>query len=304
MKKTEFDRLMERYLLGQVTEDERVKIERWLDLVKTDNQSGLELSRDDEEKIFRQITAENNKDIVMPSRSSGSWIRIAASIAVALLTGYGAYLGLPGKRVADVSNKIILNDGTILWSRGESKVAFSQTEETRDLIFQGNALFEVAKDPSRPFVIHCGTSVIRVVGTSFNLFTNGDSLSIGVLTGKVRFIRDEKTVELQPTQQLSAGKRIEQNILDATELKTVIDGTEYNMEFANTALSDVLNRVGKKFNIRFAIDDPRTTRCRVTADFTDQSLATTLEMITEVLDVKYSRTGNVITIAGAGCPTP
>lgn len=56
MEKSDFDRLMERYLKNEVSEDERVKIEAWLEVMKTDDNTDLELSRKDEDRIFQKLT--------------------------------------------------------------------------------------------------------------------------------------------------------------------------------------------------------------------------------------------------------
>ena len=44
MQKSDFDQLMERYVTGKVSEQERKKIEAWLDVMKTEDNTDLELS--------------------------------------------------------------------------------------------------------------------------------------------------------------------------------------------------------------------------------------------------------------------
>jgi hypothetical protein len=51
MEKSEFDRLLERYLNDDVTEQERKKVEAWLDISKTKGTGGFELSKEAEEAI-------------------------------------------------------------------------------------------------------------------------------------------------------------------------------------------------------------------------------------------------------------
>ena len=53
--------------------------------------------------------------------------------------------------------------------------------------------------------------------------------------------------------------------------------------------------------MKINIEKGQAGQCRITADFTDHSLESTLQMITEVLDVEYARNGNAVIISGRGC---
>ena len=98
MEKSNFDQLLQRYLTGQVTEQERVKIEAWLDVMKTRNTTDdLELSKDDEDKLFRKITSNTDSvaDVIslVPEKRKGLsfWLKIAATfllVAIASYTGF------------------------------------------------------------------------------------------------------------------------------------------------------------------------------------------------------------------------
>ena len=48
MANTNFDNLLKRYLKGETSEEETIKIEAWLDIMKTENTDHLELSEEDE----------------------------------------------------------------------------------------------------------------------------------------------------------------------------------------------------------------------------------------------------------------
>ena len=90
MEKSNFDDLIQRYVTGQVSEQERIKMDTWLDIMKGVNTSDLDLSPEDEEKLYRKITS--SKSTVEEIRAFRPWERhIATSMAAA---------GVPWKEVS------------------------------------------------------------------------------------------------------------------------------------------------------------------------------------------------------------
>jgi ferric-dicitrate binding protein FerR (iron transport regulator) len=320
MEKSDFDRLLERYLNDKVTEQERIKIEAWLDVAKTKAASDTELSKEAEDRLFRKITG--NLDSIdelvtlAPSRKRidiSQWIlRIAAALLVVAVVAYGArYVreesGKPSQILSGVqTEKLILNDGSLVWLRGDSKLVYYEKpdEGIRYSKLQGEALFEVAKDPERPFIIQCGDVRLKVLGTSFSVKTGVGQLELKVLTGKVNLSteKDDLTVDVAPNEQvIYRGGVIEKHTLTKDIVAAVIENTEYNMRFSNVAMEEVFRKIEKKFDIKVRFANPSIERCRITADLTDQSLESTLQMVTEVLDVTYRRNGKEVTFVGDGC---
>lgn len=310
---------MQRYLEGKASEQERIKIEAWLEVMKTQNNTNLELSKADEEKLFQKITSAttNVKDVVSfkPTQvnKNTSWaLQMAAAVAILVSLSYILWdYTNPKNNALEVSSqngveKIILQDGTIVWLQQGSKLSYfeKKQEGTRHTNFQGEALFEVAKDAAHPFIITCGNTNLRVLGTSFSLKSVNDSLQLAVLTGKVSVSSGPsgETVEVSANEKAIVVKNeVKKLQLGRTEVSTLTVNTEYNMQFDNTSLAEVAERISKKFNVEVNISNEKARACRITADFTDLSLQSTLKLITEVLDVNYTQNDNKTTITGNGC---
>ncbi len=320
MQKSDFDKLLERYLAGQVSEQERIKIEVWLEVMKTKDTSNLELSKEDEDKLFGKISAsaDNVDEIIalagkeaIPAR--GWVLRIAAAVLIVASVSYTAwYLAHKTPGFLEIASKkgiekIILNDGSLVWLRAGGRLVYYEKREEgiRYAELNGEALFEVAKDMSHPFVIRCGEASIRVVGTSFSVRTVSDSLELKVLTGTVEFspATNKAGVDVEPNERLvyKVNGEMEKFSMDKKEVPAIVADTEYNMLFTNGTLEEVMKSISKKFDVAIELTDTRAGKCRITADFTDHSLESTLKMITEVLDVTYTRNGSDIKISGTGC---
>lgn len=81
---------------------------------------------------------------------------------------------------------INLADGSTLILNADSRVRvrYSETERTIDLE-EGQALFKVAKNPSRPFVVRSGEASVRAVGTQFDVYRKSTGTIVTVVEGKV-----------------------------------------------------------------------------------------------------------------------
>ncbi len=305
MEKSNFDDLLERYLANRVTEEERTRLETWLEVMKSEDTRDLELSAADEERLFQNIIAsrDNTADIKALNpykRDSGKWtIRIASAVAILAIASVALWFAFQSD-----TQKLILDDGSIVWLQRDSHFSFANQPGERLATLSGEALFEVAKDPTRPFRIQYQDVTVEVVGTSFRLKT-GDSVKLTVLTGKVHVssLRDTIGIDITSNEKIvyaPTGLVQRSTLLPQEKVETVAN-TEYALDFTNIALAEVVNKLSKKFEVRITIENADAARCRLTIDLTDQSLTNALDRIAEVLHIEYRKDKDSFTISGSGC---
>lgn len=317
MGKSNFDQLLERYLTGQVTEAERIKLEAWLDERKTEGDVDLELSKEDEEKIFQRITSIHDlkKPLTRKKTRGLPLLKIAASLLIVIMASYAAWM-LFSKQSLNTPfairpgiERLILNDGTIIWLRENSHVTYYEKQEGnttyRYATLKGEGLFEVAKDEARPFIIESGEVKIRVVGTSFHLKANANDVALSLLTGKVTMYAttNNNSMDVVPHEKvmyLGQGQ-FEKVSLSEAEAEAVMDDTDYKLAFADAPMSRVIERLEQKFGVEINVDHAQIRRCRVNLDLTDRSLEKSLQLITDVLPVEFTIAGNVVRLTGSGC---
>jgi ferric-dicitrate binding protein FerR (iron transport regulator) len=312
MEKSNFDQLLNRYLTGEVSEQERLKIEGWLQVMQTEKKEDLTLSQDDEDKLFDKITSNLEIDMevqTVPKQKPAHtlWVRMAAGLLILITASFGIwYVSQLGKASrSQRTQKLILQDGSLVWLRGESTINYyEKVDGVRYTELDGEALFEVKKDVSHPFIIQAGSVTLKVLGTSFRVRSMGDSMQLNVLTGKVSLSSniDSVGLEVMPKEKVfySRGK-FSKTSMDNKELSALTADTEYVMDFSNATLADVAQRLEEKFDVDIKLKEPTAGRCHITADLTDQSLETSLNMIGEVLEVTYSKTDKTYVLHGQGC---
>ena len=90
--------------------------------------------------------------------------------------------------VTDIGERrsITLADGSTvdLNARSKLRIDFSQSERRVELL-DGQALFQVAKDKNRPFIVASGAATVRAVGTQFDVYRKDSGITVTVLEGRV-----------------------------------------------------------------------------------------------------------------------
>jgi len=87
--------------------------------------------------------------------------------------------------------EIRLADGSMLRLNGATRIDVRLAADRRDVrLVAGEAFFDVAHDPARPFIVHAGASEARVLGTAFDVNLMHDQVGLSVYRGAVRFGMD------------------------------------------------------------------------------------------------------------------
>lgn len=115
---------------------------------------------------------------------------LAAAAAIVLSIGAVAWWNAEQHPLyaTDVGERrsITLADGSTvdLNARSRLRIDFSKNERRVELL-AGQALFQVAKDSTRPFIVASGTATVRAVGTQFDVYRKDSGTTVTVLEGRV-----------------------------------------------------------------------------------------------------------------------
>jgi transmembrane sensor len=117
-------------------------------------------------------------------------------------------------------DSVQLSDRSVIFLNSDSRIETAYTEsERRVILLYGEATFEVAQAPDRPFVVESGATRIIVTGTEFAVRREGESTTVTVLEGEVIVESDYSAYHgvagapdggARPVQQhhLSSGKKL------------------------------------------------------------------------------------------------
>lgn len=208
-----FLELLQRYIDGTCSPEEKQVMDYWYSLLGQDAQPSTlpkgQLENLLWEKIQDRIRAEDNAHQQTAVRRwwQSPYTRLSAAASIALIAGFtywftlnrpaetlhweGAPITLSGMHQEENSSSgsrvIKLEDGSQVTLGRNSRVQFPQpfARNQRVIYLTGNAFFEVTKDPKRPFKVYTGSLLTKVVGTSFSIRSAASHLEVAVITGKV-----------------------------------------------------------------------------------------------------------------------
>lgn len=211
------------------------------------------------------------------------------------------------------STRILLEPG----SRIHFKVPFALN--LRAVYLTGDAFFEVFKDESCPFVVHSGDIVTKVVGTSFGIHFREDDLEVSVATGRVIVEKDIQQaansrqstsdgVVLTPNQKVTYYAKNDYFVTGLVENpqpimlpKVVASRLEEPFQFEAVPLEQVLSRIEETYGVKIVLTNPLIQNCPVTADLSQQSLYSKMDILCAALRATFEVKGTSLVLSGGNC---
>lgn len=309
-KNTIDDLLLIRYIIGDITDDERIMVDKW---IKESSENELYFKQLEDvwgknqySSLFDEIDVDKNWNKIQPvfqakakkikTRSiRTSFVRISAA---AVFLGFAIFSAIyffntqqePQQFMADSKQELSLPDGSSVLLNENSSLTYPKSFKSneRKVELKGEAYFDIEKDESKPFVIDVNESCIKVLGTSFSVDgTNPDKVYVNVIEGKVRFFdsNDKKNFV-----DLDAGKQGVFNLdTRQMELKSVINQNRYawktdTLVFSQTPLKDVFVDFKKFFKKEFLATNLDIENFKLSSKFCNPNLADVLSEICVLYD--------------------
>lgn len=136
---------------------------------------------------------------------------LAASVICTIVGGAWWQLSRPPIYTTGIGDQrsITLEDGSRveLNARSRVRIRFSDTERYVDLL-EGQGMFQVSRDPQRPFIVHSSDVRVRAVGTQFDVYLKPTGTLVTVLEGKVE-VRTAASPSFSSAQDLAVEPRVE-----------------------------------------------------------------------------------------------
>lgn len=198
--------------------------------------------------------------------------------------------------------QVILADGTKVWLNSETELSYPTqfTGDKREVTLSGEAFFEVAHNPNKPFYVNTNGIQVKVLGTVFNIssYREDPVIRTTLVEGSVA-VRPEKGEEqvISPSEQFSFEKETGKSDIRTvdTELYTSWVNGEYI--FKDVPLIEIITKLQRwhDFTVSFQDEGLKYKHFSLKAD-RSTDLDQLLEIISFTSEVKLERTGNSINI--------
>ncbi|MDF1573447.1 MAG: FecR domain-containing protein [Bacteroidales bacterium] len=262
---------------------------------------------------LRQRTGSNGKLIRLTIVAK--WINRVAAILILPLLGVILYLlsnTTPQNRnssgvavdslevIAPVGSRttVQLADGTQVHLNYGSRIKYPRNfaGRSREIKLSGEAYFNVAHNPKKPFVVRTGNMNIKALGTRFNVqaYPSDNVIATTLAEGKVMvgktFPGKAETVlsTLAPGQHVEYDKTTGKISSSMVNVDKYIAWKEGRMVFDNTPITEVTRQLGRKFNVDIEVAE-NISYLTYTVTFIDDPLYLILDLMTETTPITYYR---------------
>jgi transmembrane sensor len=247
--------------------------------------------------------------------TGGSWqeLRYLPERLQYALTGDTLYRTDVGERLTAT-----LDDGTVLTLNTASRAVVDYGENTRGVrLLEGQALFEVARDQTRPFEVQAAGRRITALGTAFDVRVTGGNLEVTLIEGKVSVEDDtpepaatastdhsqatghkpqatnhkpQPTI-LAPGQQLIiAAATPAESIVREADIRRIISWRDGQILFEDEPLIYALEEINRYSKRRVVLADEDLAELRVSGAFNASKTEVFVEMLTKYFPIRIVET--------------
>lgn len=273
---------------------------------------------------------------------------VAASVSLVIvaicLTFFIKPLGLAGadevkynEIIVPLGEKteLVLTDGSKIWLNSETRFRYPESfsKNTRDVYLEGEAFFDVIKNPKKPFIVHANEVNIKVLGTEFNLknYPYDNTLETTVVKGKVLLSQadenyifspvvlnmNEKAVLFKNDKKLTVESTLKRELnqskntpvkdiviskkpsitIKKVNTEPVISWKDHLLIFDNEPLGDMATKMTRWYKMQVTIQDTTLLNERYTGKFVNnETIYQVLEAIKLTTPIQFEAIDNQILI--------
>lgn len=191
---------------------------------------------------------------------------------------------------------LLLPDGSVIFLNADSRIEYKLDGKKgkREVFLNGEAWFDVAKDPKRPFLVHTSAYDIYVTGTRFNIkaYDSDNDVVTTLEEGEVHIqstdgFRLEKDIILKPGQQALLDKGANTITVNAVNTALYSSWKENKLIFINMSLAQLEVMLERKYGVDIEVMDKDLLNLHFDGTIKNESIIEVLEILKIALTIEY-----------------
>lgn len=216
-----------------------------------------------------------------------------------------------------------LPDGSVVTLNSGSRLSYDKDFgiKNRQINLEGEAYFDVKKNPSMPMIVSTAAVKVTVLGTTFNVkaYAEDSVVEASLFTGTIQLTTEkdpERVILLRPREKVTINQKQNAYTVPATTKETrtetvslqhlTFNRTDSSFDemawlknkliFRSTRFQDVANELQRKFNVSIYFSDTVFQDIRITGSFSDESIQEILPALQQTIPFHFTSSGNKIYI--------
>ncbi len=329
-----------KYLADEISEKDKLKVQKWLNESERNaeefelhkkawEETHISFKPSDSESVFKnilnKIDDQQELDVANRQRSASRKAKqrfifiakVAASLLLFATIWYYFNTVVPKSESSELAietiqkhnfagqkSKIYLPDGSEVWLNAESEISFPEkfSNENREVVLEGEAFFEVIKNPNQPFIVKAGKVSTTVLGTSFNVkaFKDEPTIYVALKSGKVKVEMDKQRGK--EAMFLEPGEAIKYSKSDAIAKKESFDQEllfawkDGVIVFKDAGFDEIISTLSRWYGVQFEIKNRKDDTWSYTGSFDNTYLENVLQSISFTKEFSYNINQKNVTI--------
>jgi transmembrane sensor len=328
--------MLEKYMEGKLSGKQKELVDDWniphIRLTSLETETAKQITAEAKKEIDKVLLVRENRFSVPKETANplskrrirllpAQWNKYAAAAVLLLIVATTTLLLVeqnldwhPGSQTAIAQtyfstsdrerHRVTLPDGSVVLLNGGTTLRIRQTEYNRSQrelwLDEGEAFFEVTKNPQKPFIVHTPKLTTVVKGTSFNIKAYHDlaTTEVMVRTGKVEIRSEEKTIGLfTPGQQLVYDNTTNQYTEGEASTENMAAWSEGKLVLKNAGVKELSLRIKQTYGLQLVVAGHSMDGKHISASFAKgTSLENVMETISLLHGVHYAIDQKEVTI--------
>jgi transmembrane sensor len=198
-------------------------------------------------------------------------------------------------------------DGSTVHLNSSSEITVRFDAEQREVeLVRGQALFQVAKDPRRPFRVRAGDAIVKAVGTEFDVYQQPRRTLISVVEGRVAIWRLQRP---DAVEQLDAGQQArltrESTVVSkrAADVRKTVAWLQRQVVFDHDPLGSAVEEFNRYAQMRIRIDDLSLRAVEISGIFSAYDAESFIRFLERQPEMELRRaSGEIVVTAALSAP--
>lgn len=242
---------------------------------------------------------------------------IAAVLAVVSICGLMLHWHFASVQIqthAGERRELTLADGSVVRLSANTHLQVDMQSNVRSIVLrEGEAVFHVTRDPSRPFIVNAAATSVRAVGTVFAVARNADAVVVTVAEGHVAVaathaVRGKTQSDQSPPINLHANERVSISAVGIAGLVQHVDAPlvpawdDTQLVFENLPVAEVVARFNRRNRLQLHVADDALAARLVSGMFDASDPQSFVDFLTTIAGASNRRIRPDLIVVEPGAP--
>ncbi len=241
-----------------------------------------------------------------------SFFKYAASILVVIISSlitllYFSKHAAPKETILLTAKgsvgEFTLPDGSVVMLNGDSRLSFIEEgfgkNGKRTVNIQGEAFFDVSRDPEHPFVVKMSKMEVEVLGTSFDVrnYPFSSTEEVVLLSGSVKVATNENGVHtLRPDQRFVYDRAGGECEIENSDASKYCRWYESRLKLESETLEDLMVIIGRKYCLDINIDPDIDLSTKVSITLQNEPIEELMPILSYLTGIKWNLADSTLSI--------